>query len=80
MIKLFFLLVPGPVTGLNFTKISATIIQVLWRRPQSTNGVILSYSIVMTTSTGPVFQRMVPGDQNNVLVTNLSMYACTFNV
>ena len=64
--------------GLNFTKISATIIQIIWRRPQITNGDILSYSIVVTTSTGPVYQRTIFGDQNNVLVTNLSMYTLYF--
>lgn len=64
--------------GLNFTKISATIIQVIWRRPQITNGDILSYSIVVTTSTGPVSQTTISGDQNNVLVTNLSMYTLYF--
>ena len=62
--------------GLNFTKISATIIQVVWRRPQITNGDILSYSIIVTTSIGPVFQRTISGNQSNVLVTNLSMYTC----
>lgn len=66
------LLVPGPVTGLNFTKISATVIQVVWRRPQDNNGMILSYSIIVKRSTQTVFQTIVPGDRNNVLVTNLS--------
>lgn len=64
--------------GLNFTKISATIIQIIWRRPQITNGDILSYSIVVITSTGPVYQRTIFGNQNNVLVTNLSMYTLYF--
>lgn len=71
---------PGPVTGLNFTIISTTIIQVVWKGPRVTNGVIISYSIIVTTSTETVFQGTVPGNQNNVLVTNLSKYIHTYNV
>ena len=67
----FFHLVPGPVTGLNFTKISTSIIQVVWNRPQITNGIIVSYSVIIKTNIETVFQRTVLGDQNNVLVTNL---------
>ena len=65
---------PGPVTGLNFTKISATIIQAVWSRPQVTNGMIVSYSVLVKTNTETVFQRIVSGDQNNILVTNLSKH------
>ena len=67
--------VPGSVTGLNFIKISATVIQVVWRRPQNISGRILSYSVIVKRSTLTVFQTTVPGDRNNVLVTNLSKKA-----
>ena len=59
------------MTGLDFTKISASIIQVVWSRPQITNGIIVSYSVIIKTNIETVFQRTVLGDQNNVLVTNL---------
>lgn len=59
------------MTGLDFTKISASIIQVVWNRPQITNGIIVSYSVIIKTNIETVFQGTVLGDQNNVLVTNL---------
>lgn len=64
--------VPGPVAGLNFTKISATILQISWSEPVVTNGAILLYSIQVEGVMESVFQRSVPGDQKSLLATNLS--------
>ena len=66
--------VPGPVTGLNFTKISATILQISWSEPVVTNGVILLYSIQVESVMGSIFQTSVSGDQKSLLTTNLSKY------
>ena len=66
--------VPGPVAGLNFTKISATILQITWSEPVVTNGVIQLYSIQVESVMGSIFQRSVPGDQKSLLATNLSKY------
>ena len=64
--------VPGPVGELNFTKISATILQISWSEPEVTNGAIQFYNIQVQTITDSVFQASVPGDQKSVLVTSLS--------
>ena len=64
--------VPGPVLGLRFTNISATVLQISWNSPEMTNGVIQLYSVTVETRTDSVFQRNVPGEQRTILVTNLS--------
>lgn len=65
-------IVPGSVIGLNFTKVSATVLQISWSEPEVTNGVIQSYSIQVDNHIDTVFQESVPGNQKSVLVTNLS--------
>ena len=64
--------VPGPVTGLNFAKISATILQISWSEPEVTNGAIQFYDVQVDTISDTVFQASVPGSQKSILVTNLS--------
>ena len=66
--------VPGPVIGLTFTKISATILQISWTEPEVTNGVIQVYSLQVENfiDTSTAFQATVPGSQKSVLVTDLS--------
>ena len=72
LITTLFNTVPGPVTGLSFTKISATVLQTSWSEPEPTNGVIQVYSVQVETITNSIFQASVPGDQNSILVPNLS--------
>ncbi len=67
-----FNIVPGPVTALSFTKISATVLQISWSEPEPTNGAIQVYSIQVETSTDSIFQASIPGDQNSIVVPNLS--------
>ena len=45
---LLVLLVPGPVTGVTFQKVSDSKIIVTWREPEMTNGLILRYIIIVT--------------------------------
>ena len=71
-IMIAFNTVPGQVTGLSFTKISATVLQISWSEPQPTNGGIQIYSVQVETTTDTVFQASIPGDQISILVTNLS--------
>lgn len=66
-----FNIVPGPVSGLSFTKISATVLQISWSEPEQTNGAIQVYSMQVETSTDSVFQANIPRDQNSILVPNL---------
>ena len=72
LIIILFDTVPGPVTGLSFTKISATVLQISWSEPEPTNGVIQVYSVQVETITNSIFQANIPGDQNSILVPNLS--------
>ena len=56
-----------------FAKISASILQILWSRPQeSTPGRIQQYLVSVETRAESVFQDSVPGQQNTVLISNLS--------
>ena len=72
LIMTLFNTVPGPVAGLSFTKISATVLQISWSEPEPTNGAIQGYSVQVETITDSVFQASIPGDQNSILVPNLS--------
>ena len=54
-----------------FTKISASILQILWSRPESTSGRIRQYSVLVETRDGSVFQDNIPGAQTTVLIANL---------
>ena len=64
--------VPGPIVGLTFTSISATVLQISWRAPEETNGEIQSYFVLLETSTATIFQESVVGEQRIALVPNLS--------
>ena len=65
-------LVPGPVTGVTFQKVSDSEIIVTWREPEMTNGLILHYIITVTFySTGrTVYTNMVSGGLSD-MVTGL---------
>ena len=71
-------LVPGPVTGVTFTKVSDSEIIVTWREPEMTNGLILHYIITVTFySTGQtVYTNMVSGGLSD-MVTGLGEMHCS---
>lgn len=71
-VRSVIVLVPGPVAGLAFTSISATVLQISWTRPEVTNGEIRLYSILVETHAGPLFQENVPGEQSSTLIPNFS--------
>ena len=64
--------VPGPVEGLSFIKISPTLLQITWSSPSVTNGVIQSYLVQVERYDGLVYSDSVEGEQTSVLVPNLS--------
>lgn len=68
----FITVVPGPVSGLTFTKLSATVLQITWTSPEVTNGAIQVYSVLVEGLASSVFQQDVPGEQRTALVPNLS--------
>lgn len=74
------IVVPGPVTGLGFTTISAAILQITWGMAEIVNGEIQIYSVLVKNRAGSVFQATVPGEQMTVLVTNLSKYKQHFTI
>lgn len=69
---IIFLLVPGPVEGLMFTKISTSVLQILWSSPESNPGRIQQYLVLVETRDGSVLQESVPGTQTTILIANLS--------
>lgn len=70
-LSIYTYIVPGPIVGLTFTKISATVLQISWNSPEVTNGDIQFYSVMVETRTDLVFQENVPGEQRTILVTSL---------
>ena len=55
--------------GLMFSSISATVLEITWTTPQVTNGVVLSYSVLIDTHADFFYQKNFTGDQRSVLVT-----------
>ena len=64
--------VPGPVEGLMFTKISATVLQITWSSPESSRGRVQEYLVLVETSDASVARETVPGQQTTALIANLS--------
>ena len=66
--------VPGPVSNLKFSFTNSTSLEITWEAPVETNGVIISYKVVVKVSTGVVLDMNVLSDQElSVPVANLGM-------
>ena len=61
--------VPGPVTGVTFTKVSDSKIIVTWREPEMTNGLILHY--IISYSNGQTSRVVSAGEQLSYMITGL---------
>lgn len=69
------LTVPGVVTGLTLTSVSASTLNVSWGQPDITNGLLLSYTVVVRTRNGTIFLTSVAADsQLSIFVNNLSEF------
>ena len=71
IIILSCMLVPGPVMELSLTGISASVLEITWRKPNVTNGDILFYTVTVETHSGYMFQEIVPSSQTTVLISSL---------
>ena len=65
-------LVPGPVSNLEVSSTSNTSLEITWQVPAETNGVILSYQVVVRVLTEVVFfMDILPNQELTVPVGSL---------
>lgn len=65
---LFECLVPGAVSDLQLAEVEATVIKIIWRKPQQPNGIIIQYRVkVQEQETLVTLENTILGDKNKVL-------------
>ena len=64
---------------LSLTGISASVLEITWRKPNVTNGDILFYTVTVETHSGYMFQEIVPSSQTTVLISSLCKITFTYS-
>ncbi len=77
--QLLYTDLPTAPLGVNITRVTSTIIQLEWCRPQPVNGIISHYTVTCSTNSGGSTMRQEKAVSESVIVSNLhpfTNYTC----